>query len=604
MQSEDGGVSRTDAVIIGGGWSGILSLKCMMEEGLSAVLLEKRDTIGGIWQYSDDPNIPTVMMSTQCTSSSTVTELSDYPMPEEIGTFPHHTDIMEYMKNYARDFQLLPHIRLNTEVQQVVRSESASQDLLASDDESAQRWTVTCTNGRVYKGRFLVVATGVVQIPNRELEKTVLKGFTGPIHHACEIKSFLNKYKGKRLLLVGGGETASDICLDWHQHLEYIYWSIPRGQHFFRKFAKVSPWGKPQPLDKASSRMIKLVAPYIKCKPGLAWVCKWTSNGSLLAYQGHGIPEWKNDAHFFKFFINKNGKILDLVDYKTLVPKAGILKCEGKKVLFNDGTEQKFDFVITSTGYHADNHFLPTKYTDVKVQQRYKMIFDVDDPTIAFIGLARPIVGSIIMISEIQTRCMAKIYSGKVKLPPLEERVAQTMQDSNFWSDYFKDSSQRIEGLIEAYTYGDSVLKLGKIYPNFWSLFKRSPRKWFVAYFSPYNAATHRLNEEEKLEKSIQTMERHRTKTLSILQYLLMAFMRLIFFDWWIDILSEMKYRIQISPWWHRIRDWRLIRAANYVWIWPKRFLFNPKEHHNADVYEMSAQARSLMDSHNRHHSS
>jgi len=50
-------------------------------------------------------------------------------------------------------------------------------------------------------------------------------------------------------------------------------------------------------------------------------VCNWTTGGSLLAYQGHGIPEWKNDAQFFHFFINKNGHVLDIVDYEHVVPK-------------------------------------------------------------------------------------------------------------------------------------------------------------------------------------------------------------------------------------------------------------------------------------------
>lgn len=50
-------------------------------------------------------------------------------------------------------------------------------------------------------------------------------------------------------------------------------------------------------------------------------MCYWTTAGSLLAYQGHGIPEWKNDAQFFHFFINKNGHVLDLVDYEHVVPK-------------------------------------------------------------------------------------------------------------------------------------------------------------------------------------------------------------------------------------------------------------------------------------------
>ena len=67
---------------------------------------------------------------------------------------------------------------------------------------------------------------------------------------------------------------------------------------------------------------------------GLSWVCKWTTMGSLLAYQGHGIPEWKNDAKFFHFIVNKNGHVLDRVDYKHCIPKGAIERVQGKKVLF------------------------------------------------------------------------------------------------------------------------------------------------------------------------------------------------------------------------------------------------------------------------------
>jgi len=39
--------------------------------------------------------------------------------------------------------------------------------------------------------------------------------------------------------------------------------------HFFRKFAKILPNRKPQALDKASSRVMKFIAPYTKGKPGI-----------------------------------------------------------------------------------------------------------------------------------------------------------------------------------------------------------------------------------------------------------------------------------------------------------------------------------------------
>ena len=42
----------------------------MLEEDLSVVVIEKREGIGGVWRYSDDPSILIVMKSTCCTSSS------------------------------------------------------------------------------------------------------------------------------------------------------------------------------------------------------------------------------------------------------------------------------------------------------------------------------------------------------------------------------------------------------------------------------------------------------------------------------------------------------------------------------------------------------
>lgn len=569
-----------DVVVIGAGWSGLASCKYMLEEGLSVVALDKKGSIGGVWVYTNDPAVPSVMKSTQCTSSSTVTEMSDYPMPEEIGMFPHHTDVLKYLQAYAREFNLMPHIRLNCDVEEV--------------EKRGGVWRVRCSTGDVYTSAYLVIATGVNQVPNRELADTTLKGFMGKIFHACEVKEPLDNYKDSRLLLLGGGETGSDICMDWYHHSKVIYWSIPRGQHFFRKYAKIVPWGNAQALDKASSRMMKLLAPYNRSKPGLSWVCKWTSNGSLLAYQGHGIAEWRNDSDFFKFFINKNGKVLDLVDYEKLVPKGGIVECKDREVTFVDGTKQEFDLVIMSTGYNQRYPYLPEQY-QVGVRDRHKMVFDMQDPSLAFVGLVRPIVGSIVGISEVQSRWVAKVFSGKIPLKTREERERDVRKDAAHWNNYFRHSSQRIQGLVEGFTYIDDVARHAKIYPDYWSIFKKSPRKWFTAVFSPFNLATYRLNEPDLLEQSIKTMRSHQKVTLGPLQYLLIMFLRLVWFDWWLDRFGGVKYRIQSSSWWPTVRSWRVTRGLNYLWTLPKRVFFDQVSN---DVTEMSLSAKQLLVSH------
>ena len=588
MEPAENAVEEVDVLIIGAGWSGLVSCKYMLEEGLSVIVLEKRSHFGGVWRYDDDPKIPTVMRSTQCTSSSTVTEMSDFPMPEEMGMFPHHTDVLEYLQSYAEEFKLQEHMRFNADVDRVEWQK-------ISESPPATRWMITCLNGKSYQSKFLIMATGLVNAPNRELEKTVLKGFTGPVYHSHEIKYPLEEYRGKRLLLVGGGETGSDICTDWHGHVESIYWSIPRGQHFFRRYSKVVPWGKPQALDKASSRLMKMIAPFHKGKPGLSWVCKWTTNGSLLAYQGHGIPEWKNKAGFFRFFINKNGKVLDLINYRAVVPKAGIAKCEANRVFFQDGTEKEFDLIIMSTGYYEQFPFLPQKYADAQIRQRYKMVFNVENPTLAFVGLVRPIVGSLVGISELQARWAARVFSGKHTLCSLKERQKEVQKDDAFWNKHFENSSQRISGLVEGFTYIDDIAKCAGIYPNYWALFRRSPRKWLVAFTAPYNGATYHLNNSTKLERAIETMRSHQKTTLGPLQYILILLLRLLWFDWWIDLVSEVKYQIQVSRWWKTIRQWRLVQLLDALWTYPNQFIFDKE---SDEKCEMSEKARRFLDLH------
>ena len=559
------GSKHHDVTVIGAGWTGLLACKYMKEEGLSVVALEKREDIGGIWLYSDDPNIITVMKTTRSTSSSTFTEMSDYPMPEEIGQFPHHADIHRYLHAYADHFNLMPHIQLNTAVQEAERK--------------GDMWCLQCENGDEYTSSYLVVATGVHEKPNRELENTVLKEFTGKMYHAAEIKGATEEQRGERLLIVGGGETGSDLCIEFYDFCQFIYWSIPRGQHFFRKVGKFVKWGKRKALDKASSPMLRLLLPYTRSKPGLSWICKWTTNGSLLAYQGHGIPEWRNNAKFFHYIINKSGRVLDLVDYKKVVPKAGITKCSGCKVYFNDGTEQEFDTIIMSTGYKTSFSFLPKRYTDTTMREHYKFVFDVEDPTLAFVGFVRPVVGSIITIAETQARWVARVFSEKVPLVSLKERQTEVARDRAFWGHYFKDSSQRIEGSVEQFVYTENVAKLAGFYPDYWALFKRNPYHWYVACFSPFNCSMYRLNEPKYEDQAIATMESHQKTAFHPLYLVLMFFLRIVLFDWILEQLQKVKYRIQVSGWWRVVREWRITRAANWVWTLPKRALFGVNDY-------------------------
>jgi hypothetical protein len=247
-----------------------------------------------------------------------------------------------------------------------------------------------------------------------------------------------------------------------------------------------------------------------------------------------------------------------------------------------------------STGYTTSYPYLPERYR-VGELDRHKMVFDVHDPTLAFVGLARPIVGSIVGLSEVQARWVSRVFAGKIPLKSLEERERDVQTDKAHWNDYFKHSSQRIQSLVEGFTYIDDVARHAQIYPDYWSLFFKSPRKWFVAYFAPYNGATYRLNEPDKLDQSIKTMRSHQKTTLGPLQYLLIMILRFIWFDWWLDRIGTIKYHIQTSSWWPTVRSWRVTRGLNYIWTLPKRVAFDTTSN---DIDELSPNARILLRSH------
>ncbi|XP_067042812.1 dimethylaniline monooxygenase [N-oxide-forming] 2-like [Acropora muricata] len=550
-----------DVIVVGAGWSGLMACKYMLEERLTVVALEKRSDVGGLWYFTQDTGVVTVMTSTKTTSSSSVTEMSDFPMPIEIGDFPKHEDILRYLKAYCDAFELWPHICFDHGV------EKASKE--------GDIWKVECENGRVFKSKFLVISTGCNQIPNRSLEETILKHYEGEIRHSSELKTFDPKHKGKRVMLIGGGETASDVVEEWCDHVDRLIWSIPRGMHFFRKLAKILPNRQPQALDKASSRMMKFIAPYTKSKPGLAWICKWTSMGSLLAYQGHGIAEWKNDAKFFHCVINKNGHVLDRIDYKHCIPKGAIETIQGKRVVFCDSTEEEVDVIIQCTGYKTEFPMLSAAVRATPITDNYKYIFNMKDPTLAFIGYVRPVLGSLITITEIQSFFVSRVFSGRCRLPLPDERQKEALNDKLFWEDYFKDTSRRLSTLVEAYTYGDDIGKKCGITPDYWALFKRNPRAAIMAVFAPYNGSSLRLSDTKYQERALQQLRNQSSGTFSPLHLLLISFLRLIWFDFWLDILGEVKYRIQCARWWRKIRDSSPIRFLDFVWQTPKRLLFD-----------------------------
>ena len=103
-----------DTIIIGSGISGLFTLKHLIEEGNSNVLvLDKNPEPFGVWNTS---NHPSVYENTYTVSSKLYMTISDFPLPEETPEFPHHSIILNYYREYAKHFNLYPYLKQKVEV--------------------------------------------------------------------------------------------------------------------------------------------------------------------------------------------------------------------------------------------------------------------------------------------------------------------------------------------------------------------------------------------------------------------------------------------------------------------------------------------------------
>ena len=210
-----------DVLILGGGWSGLMACKYAKSAGLYPVVLEKRETIGGVWAYTDDTACGGAMKNTVTTSSKCITEISDFPMPPETPDFPHHTQVLDYLERYADHFDLRRHVRLGEDVARVAKA--------------GDTWHVETRRGHTYSATRLIVCTGVHQRPADVSGDARFERFTGTLRHSASVKQIGPEHAGRVIVVWGGGESASDIAYEASQVAERVHFCIPNGQWFIPK---------------------------------------------------------------------------------------------------------------------------------------------------------------------------------------------------------------------------------------------------------------------------------------------------------------------------------------------------------------------------------
>lgn len=308
-----------DAIIIGAGPAGLACAATFAQRGLQATVLEKGASIAPVWHR----HYQRLHLHTDRSHSA----LPGLPMPRDYPRYPSRTQVVDYLDAYASRFGVRP--VFGSAVQRVRR-----QDHSWCVETAYAHWTAP----------VVVIATGWADFPHRP-HWPGMDGYRGEIVHSGEYRNPA-PYEGKRVLVVGFGNSGGEIALDLAEAGIDVTLAVRGAVNILPRemlglpiltWAIAQAWMPPRVADFINAPMIRLA------------VGPTRNLGLTLLRKGP------------RQMIAEDGRV-PLLDVGTLERirdgsikvRGGIAGFAGDIVAFIDSPAEPFDAVILATGFRPD----------------------------------------------------------------------------------------------------------------------------------------------------------------------------------------------------------------------------------------------------------
>ena len=341
--------------IIGAGPCGLLAAAALKKRGIPFEIVDAGRQPGGIWDIDRDAT--PMYESAHFISSRQLSGFSGFPMPATYPDYPRHNLILDYIRSFARHHDLERHITFGLRVESAVRAQSGG-------------WRITLSTGEDRLCSALCVATGTTWQPRIP---AVPGNFEGEAYHSFFYRS-PKEFEGKRVLIVGGGNSAADIACDAARSASAAFISLRRGYYFIPKFI----FGQPSDVFAHSGPQL----PRWLEERVFGFLMNRILVGNLTKY---GLQ--KPDHPILRSHPILNTQILHHLGHGDIHARRDVKFLDGRVVHFVDGRSEEIDLIIWATGYDKRFPFLPDSELGNNPDDLYLNVFHRRHADLFFTGL-------------------------------------------------------------------------------------------------------------------------------------------------------------------------------------------------------------------------
>jgi hypothetical protein len=275
--------------------------------------------------------------------------------------------------------------------------------------------------------------------------------FAGTLLHACDYKSpaLPVALAGRRVLVIGGGNSACDIAVDVSAHAATTVLSRRRGYFVVPRFIMG------RPADLRGERLLRLGLPL--------WLRRLVSMRAIDREIGlpwrHGLP--RPDHRLWETHPVVNTALLARIDAGAIRAADDVARFDGDTAVFADGGCEPFDVVICATGYRVDMPFIAPEHVAADAAGCPRLFLNLLHPTrddIAVVGLIQPDSGQW-WLTDLQAQLVARMAVAAGRAPQAAAwlyRARSRPQAAPL--RYVASPRHRLE--VEHFSYGRTLQRL------------------------------------------------------------------------------------------------------------------------------------------------